>query len=198
MTRATAAGNATAKPRVYRHRALSRLDSGETRALRRNLNSGWSPLVPADQRIAVSSRPQIAALLLGGRSSSFGGDKPGSVAAPSGQEGAPGVGAADDSSPGTSGHLAPRTAKQRSAKRWCVAVVMAGAGAAGLSKRSSDRCPRTRAGTGGWSPRESPGLDDEGDRRRRAGVGSPGHQTRASRPTRGARGAWRIATAPTV
>ncbi|MEA2150706.1 MAG: hypothetical protein QOD69_2536, partial [Solirubrobacteraceae bacterium] len=33
-----AAGNATAKPRVYRHRALSRLDSGETtRALRRNL-----------------------------------------------------------------------------------------------------------------------------------------------------------------
>jgi hypothetical protein len=30
MTRATAAGNATAKPRVYRHRALSRLDSGET------------------------------------------------------------------------------------------------------------------------------------------------------------------------
>jgi hypothetical protein len=71
MTRATAAGNATAKPRVYRHRALSRLDSGETtRALRRNLNSGWSPLVPADQRIAVSSRPQIAALLLGGKTNS--------------------------------------------------------------------------------------------------------------------------------
>jgi hypothetical protein len=70
MTRATPAGNATAKPRVYRHRALSRLDNGETtRALRRNLNSGWSPLVPADQRIAVSSRPQIAALLLGGKSS---------------------------------------------------------------------------------------------------------------------------------
>jgi hypothetical protein len=71
MTRATAAGNATAKPRVYRHRALSRLDSGETtRALRRNLNSAWSPLVPADQRIAVSSRPQIAALLPGGKSGS--------------------------------------------------------------------------------------------------------------------------------
>src|SRR4051794_16778116 len=53
----------------YRHRALSRLDSGETTRARRP-NSGWSPLVPADQRSAVSSRPQIAPLLLGGRSGS--------------------------------------------------------------------------------------------------------------------------------